>query len=126
MLAIQSARYFVAGLAALVLAASWLSRWWSLAAASCGSCSERSSGSSGRLMQVSTVDPRLPAPYLVEDLLEATEGAFRVWDENDDTDPPADDIADVEWDAREATRRTTFAYLVVDAATEHKTRLGSH
>jgi len=58
-----------------------------------------------------------------EGLLEAIEGAFQVWDENDDTHS-SDHVSDEEWTAHEATWRTTFAYLVEDVATAHKSRLG--
>ena len=76
-----------------------------------------------RLMQISTVDPRRPAPDLLEDLLDGIEGSYLVWDDYDDTDPVGDDFPDQELETRQANRRTTFAYLVEDAATADKSRL---
>ena len=74
-------------------------------------------------VQISSIDPRRPAPDLLEALLDGIEGAFLVWDDYDDTDPVSDDLPDHEWEKRQTNRRTTFAYLVEDAATASKSRL---
>lgn len=74
-------------------------------------------------VQISSIDPRRPAPDLLEALLDGIEGAFLVWDHYDDTDPVSDDLPDHEWEKRQTNRRTTFAYLVEDAATASKNRL---
>lgn len=75
-----------------------------------------------KLVRIFAVDPRRPVPDLIEDLLDAIEGAFQVWDEHDDTHP----VVTFRTSNGQRTKRvdaTTFAYLVEDAATEHKSRL---
>ncbi len=61
--------------------------------------------------QLTYLDPRRPAPDLLEDLLAGIHGAFLVWSEytDEDDDEPDEDADDHAWDSYTKRRRTTFA-----------------